>query len=364
MNDQPRLFGIKRSNRDYSLKDTWGKNQFNSSFPAALACYLYSKGLKAVYYKTDKDFNKVLDYIGIDELYAVNPLGEDIYFSFETQYTPFQKYVIGQIPRNDLVILSHDQCVSSLEIKLVALPDNSTCEMEEEFYGSEIVIRPDTIIYLACSFINIYKDKPEKIKYIMGNIGENIKDWTSASEVLPCVYEIYLAIKRLIESSYETQTPIVMESVWKTEGKSPKLSYNCLDVFVWSNCGILKLFMPKEDDFVTDENGKKTLPKISRHIRTMIWLFKMLKDFSEKGHFDGARIIDELSYNTKNDKAFSSSGLRTYPIMKCDELTKPRITKDEIKKIILGGGQNLLSPERRFDAIIYNSPDLFREDNE
>ncbi len=43
MPDNPRLFGIVRSNRDYSLKDTWGKIQFNSSFPAALACYLYSK---------------------------------------------------------------------------------------------------------------------------------------------------------------------------------------------------------------------------------------------------------------------------------------------------------------------------------
>ena len=32
---------------------------------------------------------------------------------------------------------------------------------------------------------------------------------------------------------------------------------------------------------------------------------------------------------------------------------------NEIKNIILGGGQNLLSPERRFDAIIVNSPDLF-----
>ena len=48
--------------------------------------------------------------------------------------------------------------------------------------------------------------------------------------------------------------------------------------------------------------------------------------------------------------------------MTCAELTKPRIRKDEIKKIILGGGQNLLSPERRFDAIIYNSPDLFKEE--
>jgi hypothetical protein len=45
--------------------------------------------------------------------------------------------------------------------------------------------------------------------------------------------------------------------------------------------------------------------------------------------------------------------------MTCAELTKPRIKKKEIRKIILGGGQNLLSPERRFDAIIYNSPELF-----
>lgn len=363
MSDQPRLFGIKRSNRDYSLKDTWGKNQFNSSFPAALACYLYSKGLKAVYYKTDKDFNRVLEHIGIDELYGVDPLGEDIYFSFETQYMPFQKYVIGQVPRNDLVILSNDQCISSLEIKLVALPDNSTCDLDENSYGSEIVIRPDTIIYLACSFIKLYGDNPQKIKSVIGTAGKNIKDWSSATQVLPCVYEIYLAIKRLVANSYETQMPIIMEPVWKTEGKSPKLSNNCLDVFVWSNCGMLKLFMPKEEDFITDGKGNNTLQKISRHTRTMIWLFKMLKDFSEKGYFDGAHIIDELSYNTKNDKAFSSNGLKTHLIMNCDELTKPRITKDEIKKIILGGGQNLLSPERRFDAIIYNSPDLFREDD-
>lgn len=35
------------------------------------------------------------------------------------------------------------------------------------------------------------------------------------------------------------------------------------------------------------------------------------------------------------------------------------IKKSQIKEIILGGGQNLLSPERRFDAIIFNSPGIF-----
>lgn len=86
----------------------------------------------------------------------------------------------------------------------------------------------------------------------------------------------------------------------------------------------------------------------------------MLRDYADKGFFDGKNIIDELSFNTKNDKAFAVGGSQTHEIMTCSELTNPRITKQEIKNIILGGGQNLLSPERRFDAIIFNSPDLFK----
>ena len=85
----------------------------------------------------------------------------------------------------------------------------------------------------------------------------------------------------------------------------------------------------------------------------------MLLDIKTLGKFDHEAIIDNLSYNTKNDKAFASSGNITNSYMSCARLTTPIVTKAEIKKIILGGGQNLLSPERRFDAIIFNSPELF-----
>lgn len=353
MPEQPRLFGINRSNRDYTCPDTWGKNQFNSSFPAALACYLHSQNLKAVYYKADRNMKRELSDIGIDTLFGVDPLGDDIYFSFETQYLPYQRYVVGTIPRNDLVILSHGQCVSSVEIKLTALPDNSTCNLSEGEYASEIVVRPDTIVYLACSFIQSYDNDRTAIKAAIGDAGRNITDWTEAGNVLPHMDEFYKAIKRMVEEKCDNQVPIIMEPVWKTEGKSPRLAENCLDVFVWSNFGMLNLFMPTENE---------ECRSISRHTRTMIWLFKMLFDYAQSGRFDGNKIIDELSYNTKNDKAFASNGVRTHSIMTCAELTRPRITKGEIKKIILGGGQNLLSPERRFDAIIYNSPDLFEGD--
>ncbi|MFK7771556.1 MAG: HindVP family restriction endonuclease, partial [Saprospiraceae bacterium] len=99
--------------------------------------------------------------------------------------------------------------------------------------------------------------------------------------------------------------------------------------------------------------------KISRQSRTVVWLFRMLYDFAMNGQINHELVIDSLSYNTKNDKAFALSGKVTHKYMTSKELTKPRIHKEEIKSIILGGGHNMLSPERRFDAIIFNSPELF-----
>lgn len=87
----------------------------------------------------------------------------------------------------------------------------------------------------------------------------------------------------------------------------------------------------------------------------------MLLEVKNHHKFNHQKIIDNLSYNTKNDKAFASAGNVTNKYMRCERLKTPIINKSEIKKIILGGGQNLLSSERRFDAIIFNSPGLFEQ---
>lgn len=350
----PGLFGINKSNRDFCNPETWGKNQFNSSFPAALCCYLFSKDLRAKYITVNETYSSVIKEISIDKIFGLNPLSENTYFSFETQFLPYQRYVIGNIPRNDLVIqnLSDNTITASLEIKLTALPDNSTCNFEEKDYGCEIVIRPDTIIYLACSILKLYENSFNDLYNIICSVGDKINNWTNASHIIPYLNEINDSIQKIVKNKANYQSPIILEPIWKTKGKTSKLANNCLDVFIWSNLAMLKLFLPplhQEFDCIT------------RHTRSMIWLFKMLYDFCKFDKFNGALIIDELSYNTKNDKAFSSSGIRTHDIMKCAELICPRIKKNEIKNIILGDGQNLLSPERRFDAIIYNSPDLFNE---
>ena len=98
---------------------------------------------------------------------------------------------------------------------------------------------------------------------------------------------------------------------------------------------------------------------ISRNQRTIIWLYKMLWDFSLYKKFNYTDIVNALAYKYKTDKAFSVSGKLTNPMMQCKELTTPRVSKYEIKNIILGDGQKLLSPERRFDAFIVSHPELF-----
>jgi type II restriction enzyme len=343
------LFGLSNSNRDFGNVNAWGKNQFNSSFPAALACYLHSRGMNANYISMSQGAFGISP-ISVEDVFAINPASADIYFDFEAQYTPFQKYVIGALPRTDLVVLNGEgQCLRGLEVKLTALPDNTTCTLSDEQFGSEIVIRPDSIVYLAASIASTGIQIIEKhLQYS----GVMITDWSDAGEVVQHIKAIVACIAAISLDIESQQSPFLLQPVWKTVGKSPKLADNCLDVFVWSDAAFAWFIAQlSKSEGVTN--------KITRQTRTSIWLYKMLLDIATQGRCDHADIIDKLSYNTKNDKAFASAGNVTNPYMRCKNLTTPRIHKDEIKHIILGGGQNLLSPERRFDAIIFNSPELF-----
>lgn len=188
---------------------------------------------------------------------------------------------------------------------------------------------------------------------LFGSNFDKINDWTNGISVWPYIPEMISVIDKIVLCVLIRQEPILLQPIWKTNGKLPQLSNNCLDIFVWSNFAFTQLFVDVARKELSENN------RITRQIRTIIWLFKMLYDFAKLGQINHHRIIDELSYNTRNDKAFAVGGRITHKYMTCAELIKPRIKKEDIKEIILGGGQNLLSPERRFDAIIYNSPELF-----
>ena len=145
VDQEPGLFGLKHSNRDFTQKEAWGKNCFNSSLPASLCSYLSSQNLENIYIKLNQNLRTEHSSISTKTFYGIDPDSEDLFYAFETQFTPYQQYLIGTLPGVDLVTQARNtgSCLQAIEIKLTALPDNTTCNLTENRYGCEIVVRPE-----------------------------------------------------------------------------------------------------------------------------------------------------------------------------------------------------------------------------
>ncbi len=350
----PGLFGQKYSSRDYRYEEAWGKNQFNSSFPASLVAYMGSKNMSPVFICTNKNNEVVHKKISAENLLGIDPLSEDAYYDYEAGYYPYERYyTASRKEKIDLVMInrSTQSPTSGLEVKLTTLPDNTTKNLLDAEYGSEIVVRSPTILFLACSICSCYDSTRGKTKLheILNTIGSEIKNWGEIRQIVPCYDLIKEAILNVSADLANKQLPLIMQPIWKTNKKLSDLDNNCLDVFVWSNLAVIQMALRESS---SDDD-------ISRNQRTIIWLYKMLWDFTQYGRFNYTDIVNSLSYKYKTDKAFAISGKLTNPFLRCTELEKPRISKYEIKNIILGDGQKLLRPERRFDAYLVSHPELF-----
>lgn len=349
--EKPGLFGQKHSSRDYTKPYFWGKNQFNSSFPASLIAYMSSRGVKPVYICMDKKGRLEHRHISAGELLGVDPLSDEAFYNFEAGYSAYEKYYTGDREKIDLVMVNRETNANliGLEIKLTALPDNTTKRLAEDKYSCEIVMRPPTICFLACSMCEAYEKRQNKLRDLLKGVPQ-IPHWEDADAVSPHYKSIEDAVLRVAADMCGKQKPLIMQPVWKTQGVKMRLADDCLDVFVWSNLSVIQMCVQSK--------GVAT-NAINRFQRTIIWIYRMLFDYVSYGTFDYISIIKNHSYGNANDKAFALSGTKSYPFLKSKELEHPRISKGEIKNIILGGGQNMLSPERRFDAVIVNSTDLF-----
>ena len=154
---------------------------------------MYSCRIKPVYIKLNKSLKTEHEKIDISEVFGEIPLSENLFFAFESDYVPYRKLVIGKLPRVDLVtqsIVPEDSCLKSIEIKLTALPDNSTYKFREDKYGCEIVVRADTIVYLALSIASKLQNDRKNITNFLESAFADIEDLTKIKYVLPKKYKI------------------------------------------------------------------------------------------------------------------------------------------------------------------------------
>lgn len=341
---KPALYGITHSNRDFSDPYYWGKNQFNSSFPLALTCFMRDSGIDPVYLRLNSDRKIFHEEIAVSELFNTKLSNDKLYFSFESRFEPFRRFVHDELETIDLVVMNAktNKFLQPLEIKLTTLPDNTTESLSADEYGCELVIRSATMRYMALSMAQSLQKKSKEIREIFEPACLKVRGWDNADEIRNKMPAILEALEAFISKYRRYEKPFLMQPIWKTIGKSPILADNCLDIFVWSDFALTRLFM----DSALDNDSRR----ISRQQRAAVRLARFLFEVSRAGKVYQEPIYDGMSLGNQTDKEFAISGNKTHSYMKCKRLTKPIIHKNRIKKIILGGGQKYLSPERRFDA--------------
>ncbi len=347
------LYGLVNSNRNFSDNYYWGKNQFNSSFPMALACYMRDQNIPAVYVKLKSDLTSEISEITISDLFNTKAKNNELSFQFESKYQPFGTLVHDELETIDCVIKLKDDYLRPIEIKLTTLPDNSTHKKEEHEYGCELVIRSATMRYLALSMAKSLENEFSNIRKIFEPSCMTIRSWDNVVELKTILPGILNSLNEFYSLYFNHQQPLLMQPIWKTLGKSSILANHCLDIFIWSDFALTKLFM--------DSASESDSPNITRFQRAALRLARFLFEVSGSGSVYQAPIYEGMSLGNQTDKEFAISGVQTRKYMGCDRLTSPSIEKTKIKDIILGGGQKYLSPERRFDAILYFSNDLFEQ---
>lgn len=345
--NQP-LYGLNNASHDFTSSYAWGKNIFTNAFPIALAQYQSLElGMCPILVRAEIHDDIITTgqrLTAWEDIIGCSP--EDAYFHFETAFAPYQDYTRG-IPNSSDVVISDSSGLHTraLEIKLTTVPDSSSSSKKHEDQGAEIVARPLMVEQLAVSIAHSFGHRGRELirKAILEEISTPQQVvWADASAVQQIIPNIIRILERIVALGINRQTPMVLNSIWRTVGKTPELEDNCFENFVWTDLAFVALFL----------SSAKPSTKITRPQRSLIWLVKMLFDYTSQNRLD-ALDTTNLSYGLQTDKAGSFNGTITNRFLRGTYLTEPRIPSSAVGKIIDPAYRQNLAPERRLDAALY-----------
>lgn len=341
------LFGIEHSNRTPDAH--WGKNCFNSSFPAAVACYMLQHNISAVYNRLEEvggQLKVVSSEIPISDVFCSGgrPTNE-LVFNFESTYAPYQEYSFDTIDGIDLVIKdTAGAFLSPLEVKLTVLPTANTSRLPEEQWGCELVVRSATTSYCALGMFNAVKDESRAVRAIFEDACSSIQSWDNDFEMTHKTPTLSQCINTFERRYLTKQKPLVMQTIWKTQGQSPVLADQAFDIVVWSDYAFSRLFV---DSAFEVENT------MSRYMRSSARLARCLWELSKSGKIRVTDIYRQMAFGNQTDKEFAIQGSKWRTYVTTNRIVRPALHKDVISEIIEPGYIERLMPERRFDQTLY-----------
>lgn len=341
------LFGIEYSNR--LPENHWGKNCFNSSFPAATANYMLENNIPAIYIKLEEQNGSlavVASEIPIKEVFNCGDRhANQLYFAFESVFEPYQEYSFDSVDGIDLVIKDTDgRFLSPLEVKLTVLPDSTTYMKSEDKWGSEIVVRAATTSYCALGMYDAVKQEARHVRSIFEDACSSIQMWDNDFEMTHKIPSICACIDAFQSRYYTRQKPLVMQTLWKTQGKSPLLANNAFDIVVWSDYAFSRLFI---------DSSYEPATTMSRPMRASARLARCLWELSKSGKIRVVDIYRQNAFGNQTDKEFSIPGNKWKQYVSSPRTENPILSRDVVTSIIQNGYIERLSPERRFDQTLY-----------
>lgn len=344
---QTGLYGLKHSNR--SIDEHWGKNRFNSSFPTSLACYMLEHNLPAIYIKLEEINNHlkvVSTEIPIERVFNCNANNSDnLDFHFESVFEPYQHYSFDSIDGIDLVVKdTNGNFLAPLEVKLTVLPTDQTSRLPENKWGCELVIRSATTSYCAFGMFDAAREHASDIRDIFEESCASIQMWDNNFEMTHKTSDLCRCIDNFQMRFVDHQKPLLMQTIWKTKGKSPLLADNAFDIVVWSDYAFSRLFI--------DSSYNQT-NEMSRPMRATARLARCLWELSKSGKIRVRDIYRQMAFGNQTDKEFAIGGSLWRKYVTSNRVVVPSLQKEVVNEIIAPQYIEKLSPERRFDQTLY-----------
>ncbi len=341
------LYGLYNSNR--SPDDHWGKNCFNSSFPAATACYMLDNNINAIYIKLEKVNGRlevVPSTIPLRDVFNCGTLStNELKFCFETVYEPYQQYSFDKIDGIDLVITDmNGHYLSPLEVKLTVIPTSATSHLPQEQWGSELVIRSATTSYCALGMFDSVKQRSRAIREVFEDACSSIQMWDNDYEMTHKMPLLCEAIDNFQLEYYRKQKPLLMQTLWKTDGQSPILAEQAFDIVIWSDYAFSRLFL---------DNSNKPADKMKRGMRASARLARCLWELSKSGKIRTVDIYRQMAFDNQTDKEFAVGGSLWRKYVTSDRIQNLALNRNVVNEIIEPGYIDRLMPERRFDQTLY-----------
>ena len=341
MGDVPEFYGIRRSNmRDLDL---WSREMFPNAFSVALMNYMGDRGLPLNYVVTDSSLKCSVRTIGTREIYG-GQVSDEMEFWFGSIYDPYTEMAVG-VPESALVLRDGRGMPSGrVEILSSVVPDASTRMQSDDLMGPEVCIRTPLLEHLALSIASSLRNDAEVVSELEEGIplDQDWSNWDNTSILIPQILD---NLDRLESRFTDSQRPVMVQVVWKSEDGGPFMSDDAMDAFAWSDFALTRLFL---ESARRPAGHTATRPQRAA-VRLYLIISSMLR--GESPCLDD--IVAETGYGLPEGKEFLANGRMTNRLMACERLTKPAVSALDVTFLGTHGFESMIMPERRLDMSVY-----------